>query len=162
VKAAEIIQDRGIEDIKFLLFGDGYHRAELEKHVEDKRVTNVVFKGKVEKKYIPSILSKSSLNVFTGQHIYLYKYGLSPNKMFEYFASGKPIVSNVECEYDLLESYQCGITVKGGSAEALADGILAFYCMSKSDYDIYCHNALNAAKDFDFQVLTDKLEEALQ
>lgn len=33
--------------------------------------------------------------------------------------------------------------------------------MPKEEYKKYCENALIAAKDFDFKVLTDKLEEAI-
>ena len=161
IKAAEIIQDKGIKDIYFILFGDGYQRKELEQYVNDNNVTNIIFKGNVEKKYVPYILSKSDLNIITGKHIYLYKYGLSPNKMFEYFASGKPTLSNIECGYDMLQEYNCGITVQGGSAEALAEGILKFYNMPKEEYNIYCQNALKAAQDFDFKILTDKLEKVI-
>lgn len=161
VYAAKVLNDKGYKDIKFLLFGDGYKRKELEDYVKVNDIPNVKFKGKVDKKYIPGILSKSDLNIFTGKHIYLYKYGLSLNKMFDYFASGRPTVSNVECGYDMLEKYKCGITVKGGSAEALAEGILKFYNMPKEEYDTYCNNALKAACDFDFKVLTDKLEEVI-
>lgn len=161
IKAAEIVQKKGIKDIHFILFGDGYQRKELEQYINDNKVTNIVFKGKVEKKYVPYILSKSDLNIFTGKHIYLYKYGLSLNKMFEYFASGKPTLSNIECGYDILEQYKCGITVQGGSAEALAEGILKFYNMPKEEYNAYCQNALKAAQDFYFKLLTDKLERLI-
>lgn len=161
VEAAEIIQHRGIHDIMFILFGDGYQRAELQSFVAEKGLINVRFKGSIEKKLVPSVLNRADLNVFTGQHIYLYKYGLSLNKMFEYFASGKPIVSNIECGYDLLEEYKCGVTVQGGSAEALADGILDFYYMRTEDYNRFCENALVAAQDFDFSVLTDRLEKVI-
>jgi len=161
IQAAEIIQDKGYKDIQLILFGDGYQKKELEEYVANNNIANVTFKGKVEKKYVPSILSKSDLNVFTGKHTYLYKYGLSLNKMFEYFASGKPTLSNIKCGYDMLEKYKCGITVNGGSAEALAEGILKFYNMTKEEYNIYCNNALKAAQHFDFKVLTNKLEKVL-
>lgn len=161
IEAAELIQDRGYKDIQFILFGDGYQKEELEVYVKDKNITNIIFKGKVEKKYIPNILSKSDLNVFTGKPIYLYKYGLSLNKMFEYYASGKPTLSNIECGYDMLEKYNCGMTVQSGSTEALIEGILKFYNMSKEEYNIYCNNALKAAQDFDFKALTDKLEKVI-
>lgn len=161
IKAAKDIEDRGIDNIKFFLFGDGYQREELEQYVKDNKINNVVFKGKVDKSYIPNILSKSNLNVFTGKHIYLYKYGLSLNKMFEYFGSGKPTLSNIECGYDMLEEYNCGITVEGGSVETLAEGILKFYNMPKEEYQIYCKNALKAAEDFDFKILTDRLEKVI-
>lgn len=162
IKAAEIIQNGTTNNIRFILFGDGYQRKELENYIKDNKINNVIFKGKVEKKYIPNILAKSDLNVFTGQYIYLYKYGLSLNKMFEYFASGKPTLSNIECGYDMIEQYKCGITVKGGSPEALADGILKFYNMPKDEYDTYCQNAKEAAKQFDFKILSDKLESVIQ
>jgi glycosyltransferase involved in cell wall biosynthesis len=161
VESAKIIQDKDIQNIKFILFGDGYQRQELEQFVKDNDLQNIMFKGRVEKKYIPNILSKSNLNVFTGKYIYLYKYGLSLNKMFDYFASGKPTVSNVECGYDMLEKYNCGITVQGGSPGALAEGILKFYNMPKEEYNMHCQNALRAAKDFDFKVLTDELEKTI-
>lgn len=161
IQAAELIQNKGYKDIQFILFGDGYQKNKLEEYVEDINMTNVMFKGRVEKKYIPNILSKSDLNVFAGEHIYLYKYGLSPNKMFEYYASGKPTLSNIECGYDMLEKYNCGMTVKGGSAEALAEGILKFYNMPKEEYNIYCDNALKATRNFDFKVLTDRLEKVI-
>lgn len=161
VMAAKLIEEKGFKDIQFILFGDGYKRKELEEYVNNNNITNVVFKGKVEKKYISNILSKADLNIITGKKIELYKYGLSPNKMFEYFASGKPIISNIECGYDLLEQYNCGVTVDGGSAEALAEGIIKFFSMPKEKYNIYCNNALKAASDFDFSSLTQKLEEVI-
>lgn len=161
IEAAEIIERKGIKDIKFILYGDGYQKEELENYVRNNNISNVVFKGRVEKKYVPSILNRSDLNIFTGKNIYLYKYGLSLNKMFDYFASGKPTLSNVECGYDLLEQYHCGLTVQGGSAEALAEGILKFYNMPKEEYNRYCENALKAAQDFDFKILTDKLERII-
>ncbi len=162
VESAKILQDKGILDIKFILFGDGYTKNELQKFANNNNLKNIVFKGRVDKKYIPCILSKSNLNVFCVEHIpEVDKYSLSPNKLFDYFASAKPILSNIECGYDLIEQYRSGITVQGGSAEALAEGILKFYKMSKKDYDEYCNNALKAAQDFDYKVLTDKLEKVI-
>jgi glycosyltransferase involved in cell wall biosynthesis len=161
IEAAEIIERKGIKDIKFILYGDGYQKEELQNYVRNNNISNVVFKGRVEKKYVPSILNRSDLNIFTGKNIYLYKYGLSLNKMFDYFASGKPTLSNIECGYDLLEKYNCGLTVQGGSAEALAEGILKFYNMPKEEYNRHCENALKAAQDFDFKNLIDKLEKII-
>lgn len=163
VKAAEIIQNRGISNIKVYLFGHGTEEEELKKHVSDNGLNNVVFMGKVEKKYIPNILSRADLNILSLAHLPgLFKYGLSPNKLFEYFASGKPIISNVECGHDLLEKYGAGYTVKPIDPNYLAEGILDFYNMPKSEYDKYSQNALKAAQDFDFEILTDRLVDAIE
>lgn len=162
IDAAAILNVKGYTNIEFLIYGDGTEKENLQEYVKSNKMKNVKFKGRVQKKYIPNILSKGDLNLFCLEYLpNLFKYGLSPNKMFDYFASGHPIVSNVECGYDMLEEYNCGFTVKGGSAEALAEGILKFYNMPKEEYDVYCQNALKAAQDFDFKVLTDKLEKVI-
>lgn len=161
VEAAKIIQDKGCSNVKFLIFGDGYMKEELERYCMNNGISNVIFKGKVDKKYIPNILSRGNLNIFTGQQVNMYKYGLSLNKMFDYMASGKPTISNIKCGYDNLEKYQCGITVGGGSAEILADGILKFYNMPLDEYNKYCVNALNAAKNFNFKNLTVYLDNLI-
>ena len=161
VKSSKIIKEKGYGKIKYIIFGDGLKRKELEKYCIDNKLDNVVFKGKVDKSYIPSILSKGNLNIFTGQNIDLYKYGLSLNKMFDYFASEKPALSNIKCGYDILKKYHSGITVESGSAEALAEGILKFYHMSKEEYNEYCRNAKRAAQDYDFKNLTNTLEEVI-
>lgn len=85
--------------------------------------------------------------------------------MFEYLASGKPVISNVECGYDLLQKYNCGLTVKGDSEESMADGIIYFYKLYKEEpgkYLQYCENSLKAAKDFDFKNLSEKLVEVIE
>ncbi len=161
IESAKIVQTKGYKNIRYILFGDGYQKQELMEYVRVNNISNVIFKGKVEKKYIPGILKKANLNVFTGKNIELYKYGLSLNKMFDYFASGKPILSNIECGYDIVKQYNCGKTVKGGSAEVIAEGIIKFYDMPKEKYETYCINALKAAKDFEYKILAGKLEEVI-
>jgi len=147
--------------IRFLIWGDGDELSQLEERIVEENITNVLIKGRVDKKYIPYITSSADLNIIHNNPSTLFRFGISFNKMFDYFASGIPTVSNIECGYDLLEKYHCGITVKGGSAETLAEGILKFYNMPKEEYDTYCKNALRAAQDFDFKVLTDKLEKVI-
>jgi len=133
---------------------------DLKKYAENNELRNVYFKGRVEKKYIPFILRNGDLNIIVGKNIYLYKYGFSQNKFFDYLASGKPTISNRDC-HNILNEKKCGLTVPDGSPEALAKGILKFYNMPKEEYNEYCKNALKTAKDFDFKVLTDKLKKII-
>jgi glycosyltransferase involved in cell wall biosynthesis len=161
VDAAEIIRKKGNKDIKFLVYGDGPDRQTLEKHCIENNIDNVIFKGHLEKNRIPYILSKCDLNIMHFSQSVLKKYGVSLNKMFEYFASGKPTVSDCEFGYDLIRKYNCGIVFDNASSEQLAQSIIKFYIMPKEEYNIYCNNALKAAQDFDFKVLTDKLEKVI-
>ena len=81
--------------------------------------------------------------------------------MFEYFASGKPTVSDCEFGYDLIKKYNCGIVVDQATTEPLAETIIKFSTMPKNEYENYCKNALKAAKDYDYQRLTEKLIELI-
>lgn len=143
--------------IKIIIFGDGSQKKQLQEYCRNNNISNIVFKGRVDKKYIPNILSKGNLNIFSGFDTDLYKYGISLNKLFDYFASGKPTLSNLKCGYDLLERYKCGETIKEYTPRAFAEGILNYYLMNEFEYNSYCKNALTAARDYDFKHLTTKL-----
>ncbi len=163
IKAFEILRDKGYDDIEFLIFGDSGEKEELEQYCKDKGLNRVKFKGRVNKSDVPSILVQSDILLLSVANLpELYKYGMSPNKLFEYMAAGKPVLSNQKCGYDPIEQYEFGYVAKDSSSEAVADGIIYFYNMYNNDrekYNEYCQNALNASKDFDFKILTDKLVE---
>ena len=89
-------------NICFLIWGAGDYVDSLQKQINEKKITNVKYKGCVEKKYIPYILSKSDLNILNYQNADLFKYGCSNNKLFEYLASKKPVLSTVKMNYSIL------------------------------------------------------------
>lgn len=159
VKAAEILKDR--QDIKFLIYGDGGDRGRLEEYCKQNDITNVLFKGKTDKKYIPFLCSKANVNVLTYKNAGTWKYGGSQNKVFDYLNAGKPVLTNIEMGRSILKEYNCGVEIGSDSAEALAEAILKFYNMPSDEYAEMCKNAKDAAKNFDFGVLTDKFEEVL-
>ncbi len=69
--------------IKFIIFGDGDELETLKKRTVDEKITNVIFKGKVKKQYIPSVVSRSDLNVVHWENNPLVRVGESYNKAFE-------------------------------------------------------------------------------
>ena len=158
---AKLVKDK--KDIKFLIFGGGSELEKLEKRVQDEHIDNVIFKGFVEKKYIPYILSRSSVNVLNySQANYNWSRGNSSNKLFEYMASGKPIISTVKMGYCILDKYQCGLSLDECTAKALAEQILKIHDMPEEAYAQMAENAKNGAKDFDFPVLTRKLYQVIK
>lgn len=159
IKAAEKLKDKN--DIKFLIYGDGDKREELEKYCSENLLDNVVFKGQVDKKYIPYICSQANINIISVKESNISKYGVSWNKLFDYMNAGKPILSTVKPNYDLLERYNCGLSLPEQSGEAIADAVLKIYNLPNEEYAVMCENAKNAAKDFDYSILTDKLIEVI-
>lgn len=159
--AAKLLKD--CPDIRFLIFGGGSQLEMLKKRAEDEQITNVVFKGFVEKKYIPYILSRSSVNILNySQSQYNWSRGNSSNKLFEYMASGKPIISTVKMGYCILEKYQCGLSLEECTPQALAEMIRKIHDMPEGTYAQMAENAREGAKDFDFSVLTERLYQVIE
>lgn len=161
IEAAKVIHEKGY-DILFLIYGDGADRKRLEKLCETLKLNNVIFKGLVDKNEIPFILTQGQLNIFHFKQSSLKNYGASLNKIFEYFASGRPIISDCLFGYDLIEKYNCGMVLDNSDAKGLARGIITFYNMPKEQYDSYCNNALMAAQDFDYKKLVEKLVQVIE
>lgn len=148
-------------DIRFIVFGDGTQKAMLEKRVADEHINNVVFKGRVDKKYIPSICEQADVNVINVRQTGVSKYGVSWNKLFDYMNAGKPILSTVKVNFDLIEKYRCGIACDKQDTDTIVSALLKLHSLPQNEYAAMCERAKAAAKDFDYSVLTDKMEQAI-
>lgn len=154
--AAKLLEE--YEDIQFLVYGDGNQLEPLRQRVEDECLSNVKMKGYVDKKYIPYILSRASVNILNySQSKYNWTRGNSSNKLFEYMASGKPIISTVKMGYCPVNRYKCGLSLKEDTPNQLAEAILNIHSMSKGKYNEVGENAQMGARDFDYKILTGKL-----
>lgn len=161
IDVANAVQKKGMEQVEFLIYGEGSDREYLEQICRENNMNNVKFKGFVDKKFIPYILAKCDLNIMHFEQNSLKKYGSSLNKMFEYFASGRPTLSDCEFGYDLIKRYECGMVIDNGTPTQLADAVAEFCRMPTEKYYSYCQNALRAAGDYDFRNLTNRLESLL-
>lgn len=160
IEAAEVLKAKDNSKIIFLIYGDGTERQMLEERSQKKSL-NVFFKGPVERKYIPYILSKSDLNVINVLPSPLTKYGVSWNKLFEYMASGTPILANLSVNYDLIKKYHMGISDVFENAESYAKSIEKIASLSKENYSLLCENAKKASELFDYKKHADEVEKIL-
>ncbi len=153
----------GYADVQFLIYGDGNELPNLQERVKNEKLDTVKLKGYVNRQYVPYILSKSSINMLNySQGQYNWSRGNSSNKLFEYMASGKPIISTVHTGYSIIKKYNCGVELDEDTPEALAKEIIRFHDMDVAQRDEIGRNAKNGAKDFDFSVLTDKLLKVIE
>lgn len=161
VETAKVLQERGNEKVAILVYGYGNQEEQLKKMVADYGLKNIKFKGKLDFEYGLNVLSRGNLNIFTFRDSPLWKYGVSPNKLFMYFASGKPVLSMIKPNYDLVEGKKAGVSVVN-NPNVVADAIERFCKMDKDEYDSYCRNARATAEEYDYknlvQVLIDKIE----
>lgn len=159
VDAAKLITN---PKIKFVIFGDGDELEPLKARVESERINNVVFKGRVNKQFIPSIDSKADLNLVHWEMTPLLRVGESYNKSFEYFAAGKPVFYTVRPGYSIVKKYNCGKLTEGFEPKDIASGIQAMAGMTEEEKKEMAVNARKAAEVYDFKVLTRKLIEIIE
>ena len=157
VDTAEELQNRGKHTIKLLLFGDGDEKTALQQEAEKRGLRNILFKGKVAKHAVPYVLSKADLCLLHWKPTPIAKFGMSMNKQFDYFASGKPILASANTAYDLIRRYDCGHAQNLTNASAYADAICRFADMTPQQREAYGNNARKAAGEYDFQTLAEKL-----
>ena len=152
------------QQIKFLIWGDGDQKESLEKRAVDEQIDNVTFKGRVEKKYIPYITSKAQLLLLHYDSVYerIFKYGGSQNKFFEYLASGRPILSDIEIGYSIISKYKAGVEVDSQNPEDIANAIDQVLKMPIEEIEQMGKNARAAAEDYDYKVLADKFIHVLE
>lgn len=160
VKAAEVLLSHKNNAI-FLIYGDGDDREKIIEYCRLHNLTNVVIKDKwVDPKYVPFILSQSYINILNYTENF-GRYGISSSKMFQYMASGKPIVCNIDIYYNPIEKYKIGISKHFESSLEYAEAIESILNLSVSEYDDMCESAVKASKEFDYKHLTDKLIDVM-
>lgn len=143
--------------IKFLIWGQGEDLERLRKRVEEENVSNVVFKGYVEKKYIPYIVGQADLALVHYGDMPVGRFGVSPNKLFDYMAAGKPVLDDRPCNYNPLVECDAGIEVKNPTPENIAKAAEDFAEMDAETYGRYCRNAREGAEKYDFKNLAQML-----
>ena len=156
--AAKLVTNK---KIKLLIWGDGDELGFLKKRLSDENIDNVVFKGRVEKKYIPYIVSEADLNIAHNTPSPLFRFGISFNKLFDYLAAGKPILSDFPCAHNPSVIFGAGMDIEEPTSENIAKAIEKFAGMDKAQYNTYCENAVAAAKAYEFKSLTDKLWDVI-
>ncbi len=160
VEVAKKLKNRK-SNILILIYGDGTEKEKLVNLCKEYNLENIIFKGKVEKKYIPYILSHSDLNLLHLIGADILKYGSSWNKLFDYLASGKPILCDVNANFNIMSKKEVGIITENQKIETIVDSIIKIYEMEKNNiekYNEYCNNAKNLVKEYDYRNLTNKLE----
>lgn len=146
--------------LRFLVWGDGDELPALRQRVQDEGIGNVVFKGMVEKKYIPSIVSRADYNYINGADNDIFRFGISLNKLFDYFAAGKPMVICMRAKYNPAERFSCCLACQTpAELPALLERLPV---LSGEEYAAMCKNALRAAEHYDFRALTEKLLEVIK
>lgn len=122
IDAMEILKNKGINNLRFVVMGDGPLRTEFESYAQKKNVV-VEFTGRLEYPKMCGVLSACDI----AMNVISHRAAQSIiNKHADYAAAGIPLVSTQENdEYqNLVDNYQMGFNCTNGVAKELAEKLL--------------------------------------
>lgn len=156
-EAAKELQILGIDRVDFQIYGNGDQLENLKQYVESNKLTNIHFYGRFKKEQIPGILANADASLLTYKQVNLMKYGGSQSKLFDYLASGTPIICNAKWGYNLIERYSCGVVTEDQTPEAYVNAITYLLSLSKAEITQMGLNGRKVAEMYDQPQMVDKL-----
>ncbi len=132
LSAAAILQKQSA-NIRFVLVGDGPLKQHLVKRAREEGLDNVEFRAPIPKPDVPTVLREADVAIALMEDTPLYDYGISLNKLFDYFAAGKPVLFAGRVAHDYVELSGAGMTVEPQCPESIADGLRELSLMPPSD-----------------------------
>ena len=129
--SARLLESSG-SAIRFRFVGDGPEKQSLVKQAID--LKSVSFEDPVPKAQIPSLMAESDAILLSLRDVPLFRYGVSPNKLYDAYAIGRPVITTVAGAINQeVEEHGLGVTASPGDPEALAAAILRLAQMPKCE-----------------------------
>jgi glycosyltransferase involved in cell wall biosynthesis len=92
----------------------------------------------------------------------LYRFGVSPNKLFDYMMAGKPIINAISAGNDLVAESGCGISIPPEDPVAIAEAIKKLIDMSPLEREEMGRRGREyVIKNHDYKVLAKRFLEAM-
>lgn len=152
--AARALKD---EPVSFILAGSGQGADEFRARVEQAGVDNFHLVGVIPKRTVQSFLQQMDALVVSWPRSPLYRFGVSPNKMFDYMLAGRPVVQCSNASNDLAREGQCGFTVPPEDPAALAEVIRKLVHMSPAERAALGQNGRRfVLENHDYRVLASR------
>lgn len=121
---ASVLKARKRDDIKIVFVGEGKMKAHLKERARNEELTCCLFLDRMPKKALNEVMARADVGLMVLANVPAFYYGTSPNKFFDYIASGLPVVNNYPGWLtDLINENKCGIAVEPEKPESFADAL---------------------------------------
>jgi glycosyltransferase involved in cell wall biosynthesis len=135
VKAANLMKKN--KDIVFIIVGDGSEKKNILEQKDKLGLDNLLLLDPIPKSSVIPFLKKYVDVCYIGlQRQPLFRFGVSPNKMFDYLFSKTPIIQSIDSSNDIVQLSGSGISVEAENPSKIAEAVNTLYNMSKSERDL--------------------------
>jgi hypothetical protein len=128
IDAVSMLVDR---NIVLVLVGTGQEKERLIHYVKTQKISNVYFLPPIDKLMIPSLLKCMDVLYLGLQKQSLFRFGISPNKIFDYMMARKPVIQAIEAGNNLVQEAKCGIDVEPDNVVEISRAICDLQKMSE-------------------------------
>lgn len=165
VEAATILRSNHLEHyrrVRIELIGDGQERERLAALVEERGLKHVRLRGAKPKADIPGLLLGADACLVHLAAADVFRYGLSPNKLFDYFAAGKPVLIS-SAHPTIVDEADAGIRFQPGDPVALAEAIMQMMDTSADERTAMGERGRDLVRTrYSISAITDQYERLLQ
>lgn len=161
IGAAEKLKD--YPDIAFVLVGQGKLKETLQQKATDLDLKNVYFVDAIPKKQIQTLLGHFDVCYIGLTKDPLFRFGVSPNKLFDYLYSGKPIIYAIDSgQYTPVADAKAGIQVEPENEQQIVNAVLKLYGLTDEERKLIGTNGhLEAVNSYEYGSLAKKLSKIL-
>jgi glycosyltransferase involved in cell wall biosynthesis len=154
IEAAKTLQNQ--TQIHFVIVGKGDELANLKNQAEG--LNNVHFIPPMEKSKFLMALQQFDLCYIGLEKEPLFRFGVSPNKLFDYMMAKKPILFSIDSGNRPVDEAQCGWSVSSADVTAIAHAIVDASNLSKEKLNTLGNNGFNfVVKNHSYKILCDQL-----
>lgn len=122
--AAACLKARRRDDIRLVLIGQGKLKPALVSRAKAEGLDNVIFHDPVNKERLAGLMASADLGLQVLANVPAFYFGTSPNKFFDYIASGLPVLNNYPGWLaEMIVREDCGFAVAPEDPEAFADAL---------------------------------------
>ena len=144
IKAAYLLEKY---HINFYLIGDGPEKLKIQNLALN--LKNVFFDSSIPKKNMPKYLANSDAIIITLLGLELFKYGVSPNKLYDAYAIGRPVITTIPgIVNDEVEYFGLGVTAPPENPQILAKKIKTLYLKPRVEREAMSISARKVAERF--------------
>ncbi len=138
IDAAQILENSAGETgirVRFDLYGSGVSKEDLIEEVRRRGLTSVHFHDPVPKSRVVDLVRAADASIITYRSIDLYRFGVSPNKVFDYLAAGRPVIVALDAPNDPIALAHAGVFARAEDPADLAAVIRSLAAMPAADRD---------------------------